>query len=106
MQKQQSKGKVFLHVSTNDAISKTSDVILKDLLLLKIYIESTLPSCVINISEPTIWYDNVKARLTITHLIENLRNLDIKLLTNDNIMQEHVSKKGLHLNVEVRQGWP
>ena len=63
-----------------------------------VHIESTLPSCVVIISEPTTPYDDAKARLTITHLVEKLRNLDIKLLWNSNIMREHVSKKGLHLN--------
>ena len=63
---------VILHVSTNDAISKTSDVILIDLLSLKIYIESTLPSCVVIISEPTIRYDNAKARQTITPLFSQV----------------------------------
>ena len=42
---------VILHVSTNDAISMTSDVLLKELLLLKVHIESTLPSLVVIISE-------------------------------------------------------
>ena len=56
---------VILHVSTNDAISMISDVILKVLLLLQVHIESTLPSCVVILSELTTRYDDAKARLTL-----------------------------------------
>ena len=44
---------IILHVSTN-AITKTSDIILNELMALKSHIENTLPSCTVIISEPTI----------------------------------------------------
>ena len=36
---------IILHVSTNDAITKTSDIILNELMELKSHIENTLLSC-------------------------------------------------------------
>ena len=91
---------VILHVSTNDAIMKTSESILTELLQLKTHIESTLPSCVVIISEPIIRMDNAKASFTIKNLIEKLRNLNIKQICNGNINTDHICKKGLHLNVK------
>ena len=91
---------IILHISTNDAILKTSEEILTDLLQLKSHIESTLPSCNVIISEPIMRCDNGKANITIKHLIEKLRRLNIRLLYNGNITKDHLSKKGLHLNMK------
>ena len=89
---------IILHISTNDAVTKTSESILTELLQLKLYVETTLPSCVVIISEPILRLDNAKANFTIKHLSDKLRNLNIKLLPNRNITNDHLSKRGLHLN--------
>ena len=85
---------IILHISTNDAVTKTSESILTELL----YVETTLPSCVVIISKPILRLDNAKANYTIKHLSDKLRNLNIKLLPNRNITNDHLSKRGLHLN--------
>ena len=64
----------YINVSTNDIITKTSDIILNELMELKFHIENTLPSCTVIISEPTIRLDNAKASLTIKYINEKLRN--------------------------------
>ena len=51
---------------------------------LKSHIENTLPSCTVIISEPTIRLDSAKG-LTIKHINEKLRNMNINMLRNDNI---------------------
>ena len=70
---------IILHVSTNDAISKTFETILTELLQLKSHIELTLPSCNVIKSETITRSDNAKANITIKHLIGKLRSLNIKL---------------------------
>ena len=67
---------------------------------LKSHIENTLPSCTVIIPEPTIRLDSAKASLTIKHINEKLRNMNINMLRNDNITANHISKKGLHLNAK------
>ena len=89
---------VILHVSTNDAITKTSEV--KWINGIKVAIENTLPSCVVIISEPTIRLDSAKASLTIKHINEKLRTSNINVMRNGNITTDHISKKGLHLNAK------
>ena len=91
---------IILHVSTNDVITKTSDIILNELMELQSHIENTLPSCTVIISEPTIRLDIAKASLTIKQINEKLRNMNINMLRNDNITANHISKKGLHLNAK------
>ena len=88
---------VILHVSTNDDM-KTSEYILTGRLQLKTNIESTLPSCILIISEPIIRIDNAKTSFTIKNLIDKLCQLNIKQIFNGNITTDHISKKGLHLN--------
>ena len=46
---------VILQFSNNDAISMISDVVLKELVLFKVPIESTLPSCIVKIADLTIY---------------------------------------------------
>ena len=89
---------VLLHIGSNDASSKTSEVILTELLQLKHHIESCLPSCRVIISHPTLRLDNAKAGLTITNLVKKLNGLNIPCMVNSNIKFNHLSRKGHHLN--------
>ena len=63
---------ILLHVGTNDATTKSSERILDELLQLKNFIQSKLPT-------------------------EKLHKLDIMILDNGNITYDHISKRGLHL---------
>ena len=90
---------ILLHVGGNDCASqKTSDEIICDLLELKTFIESKLPNCVIIISTLTERIDKRQAGVISKNVNAKLKLLDIHLLNNDNIKQEHLGKKGLHLN--------
>ena len=89
---------IVIMAGTNDAITKTSEVILVELLQLKSFIESALLGCKGAISCPTDRFDDSKARLTILHLRRKLNNLQIPLILNDNIRDVDIGKKGLHLN--------
>ena len=91
---------VILHVSTNDAINKSSDELTNELLHLKQHIERSLPESVIIISYPTIRVDKIEAKKTLIKLRENLSILNINVIENDNIKEEHLGKGGLHLNAK------
>ena len=88
----------MLHVRTNETPYKSSEEVLVELLQLKDHIESILPGTTVILSQPTIRADNSKANYTIKQLITKLNNLNIKVMDNTNIHDEHLGKKGLHLN--------
>ena len=89
---------VILMVGTNDAIEKDSNKILNELLDLKKYIESKSPECKVIISCPTCRFDHAKARITIFNLRKKLDDLDIMVILNENIGDNLIGRKGLHLN--------
>ena len=79
---------------------KEANQIVNDLEQLKFRIESKLPECDVIISCPTIRRDkrNEKAQKTVFELRKKLINLNIPLILNENITEQHLSKRGLHLN--------
>ena len=89
---------IVLHVGTNDAIDKSPDDILIDLLKLKSFILNKLPKCDVIISQPTARYDNSRAKVTIRNLNVKLNQLKINMVDNSNIDFEQLGKHGLHLN--------
>ena len=66
---------IFLHIGANDAPNKNSDVILKELLRLKLHIETELPSANLFLSTPVMRTDDANARLTIKHMSNNMKSL-------------------------------
>ena len=76
---------IFLHVGTNDAVKKTSDNIIDDILKLKHFIELQLPDTKIIISCPIMRTDDTKASLTIKHIISKMKFTMVDHLLNDNI---------------------
>ena len=89
---------IILIIGTNDAVEKGSHEILNELLDLKNWILTKLPETKVIISCPTIRCDNQIARLTSLRLRNNLQQLDINLISNENVLEEHLAYKGLHLN--------
>ena len=89
---------IILMAGTNDSIDKSSDEILYELLSLKKWILYILPDVNVTLSCPTIRIDHQKARLTILRLRQKLLNLNIDVINNENINDEHLGQKGLHLN--------
>ena len=89
---------IILNVGTNDSQRKSADQIVNELMKLKRHIENILPKCLVIISKPIMRTDIPKANLTIRYVNAKLNNLGILLLDNDNICEQHLGKKGLHLN--------
>ena len=89
---------IFLHVGTNDSVSRTSREIPNDLLQLKSAITKTLPNCHVIFSQPTLRVDNGKAALTLHRLYEHFSELNLDAVNNCNIKVKHIGQKGLYLN--------
>ena len=89
---------VLLHIGTNDCIRNTSDEVIKGLKRLKDFIQKMLPFSKIHISLPTIRTDNSKASAIIRNLNTKLKRTNFLLLDNSNINEQHLGKRGLHLN--------
>ena len=62
------------------------------------YMEKSLASCTMVVSQPTLRTDDAKADKIIRNLNRKLNSKQIKLLDNSNIRVHHLGKKGLHLN--------
>ena len=90
---------LLFHIGTNDATSKTSDVILKELDKLIEDVSLLLPSTKIIISTPIMRFDDKRANTIIKNLNLKLKQLKYHLLDNFNITFSHLGKKGLHLNL-------
>ena len=90
---------IILHIGTNDAVTKTSDTILDDILKLKFHIESQLIGVEVVISCPINRIDNSKARLTIKHVINKIKLIKVTKIINENISDICLGRKGLHLNL-------
>ena len=89
---------LILHVGTNDAPKRTSQEIINSLLNLKSFIAKKLPDCNIIISTPVKRTDDGKAMLTIKKVSEIACQLELNTIDNSNINENHLGKKGLHLN--------
>lgn len=89
---------IILMAGSNDSINKPSDEIVAEILLLKQWILNAIPDANIIISCPPVRMDNQKARLTILNLRKKLSNLKINFISNENINDNHLGHKGLHLN--------
>ena len=54
---------------------------------------------------PTIRLDDQKERLTILRLRQKLSNLNIDVIINENINDEHLGKRG-HNEIKIRKASP
>ena len=90
--------KVVIHLGTNDATTKPSQIILDGLLTLKRHIELELEGVEVVFSCPIIRTDDSKGKLTVLHFREKIKQLKVRYLLNDNINENHLSNKGLHLS--------
>ena len=90
---------LLLHVGTNDCVTRASDKVLDDLLLLKRHIEINVPGINVIFSQPIMRCDNdALACLRVSKLITKLDQLRLPLMVNRNVIRKHIGKKGLHLN--------
>ena len=88
---------IIIMAGSNDAINKSSQTILEDLLKLKSFLQSKF-ECEVIISCPTYRFDNPKANSTLRNLRNIIVDLNIPVISNDNITDIHIGKRGLHLN--------
>ena len=88
---------IFLHIGSNDAPCKSSNLILDEMMTLKIHIESVLPTCKVFLSCPIIRFDDAKAGLTLRLLGKKMKTRE-DVIINDNIDEHCLGKRGLHLN--------
>ena len=62
------------------------------------HIEKSVENVKFIISQPIICTDNRKAQMTINNLNSKLSNLNILCMSNSNVKDDHLGRKGLHLN--------
>ena len=86
--------------STNDAVSKDSESILKELLDIKCFFEERYPESEFVISCPTIRSDNEAANITIRNLGRKLKELQLPIISHDNVDSSCLGKGALHLNAK------
>ena len=89
---------IIYHVGTNDTSSKPPEEILAELLKLKHWILSKLPSCNVIISHPTIRNDHYIPRGKIYKLRSLLRELNCTCIPHSNIDNTCLGRGKLHLN--------
>ena len=91
---------IILMVGTNDAPNKNADQIVAELLKLKKHIKDALPKCQVILSCPTMRRDwaNQGAHKVVFDLRKKLINQKIPIILNENITDEHLGYRGLHLN--------
>ena len=89
---------VIIHIGTNDSTKSSSRELLDKMLELKSFISSNLPTSKVIISSPVLRTDNGKAMLTLKNLNKLMKELKINIIDNDNIKEQHLGRKGLHLN--------
>ena len=90
---------IILMAGSNDAVNKnkSSQSILEELLKLKSFLQSKF-RCDVILSCPTHRFDDQKANPTFRNLRNNLSSMNIPVISNANITDMHIGKKGLHLN--------
>ena len=89
---------LILHVGTNDAVTKTSDEILNEILDLKKHVENAVPGIHVVISKMNIRSDNRKANTMLGNVNMKLVKLGVTLLDHSNILFSDLGRKGIHLN--------
>ena len=89
---------VIIHIGTNDSTKSSSRELLDKMLELKSFISSNLPTSKVIFSSPVLRTDNGKAMLTLIILNKLMKELKIHIIDNYNIKEQHLGRKGLHLN--------
>lgn len=89
---------IILHIGTNNAVNETSRSILDSILSLKNFIQKSLPSSKVIISNLIQRTCNGIASLAIAKLNEHLSNLELDIIDKSNISNDCLVRKGLHLN--------
>ncbi len=89
--------KVIIHVGTNDTPYKPSSDIVKELIMLRKFVENNLPGSNVYLSSPVMRLDNQLANSSIRKINNELKNL-YNVIMNDKLDGHCLGRKGLHLN--------
>ena len=89
---------IILLAGTNDATKRSAQEIFDDLMILKSKIENILPTCSVIISQLIKRTDNRVANRTIEAVNLMINSENIIQIDNSNINENHLGKRGLHLN--------
>ena len=89
---------IFLHIGTNDSMGKTAQEIATEIIYLKEYIESVLPTVKLFWSCPVLRTDNRKANSVLRELSQWLKFFSKNFIDNSNLDVSCIGHKGLHLN--------
>ena len=89
---------IICHIGTNNANKDRSDKIMEKLVKLKEYIVSRCPAANIVFSALIDRYDDNIAARVVQETNTKLKHLDTPLIDNNNIIRDHVGRRGLHLN--------
>ena len=89
---------IIIHIATNDTVCKQSRDILKEILALKQFILSKLPTVNVIFSNLIKRFDNPEAADVGAELNNHLGELDIDIIDNSNIDKICLTRQGLHLN--------
>ena len=89
---------ILLHVATNDATSKSADEMVNETLQLNKFCIEIIPDIHVIVSLPIMRMDNRMANYNIQQFGSMMCQFNIHLLNNDNITEDHLGKKGLHLS--------
>ena len=90
--------KIIVHIGANNAVKDSAEDIFNNIILLKNNIEELLPNCEVFLSSLVKRTDDVKANNVAREVNYLLKASKMKLVINDNITEEHLGKRGLHLN--------
>ena len=89
---------LILHIGTNDTSKYTPNEIVDRVLALKRFVVSQNKECKVIVSTLTMRVDNSKNGNAVQKVNEILKELNIPLEKNFNIVKKHLRSRGLHLN--------
>ena len=89
---------LLCHVETNDSTHRSPDDMVNDTIRLKQFCMDTIPDLQVVISLPIMRTDNGRANNTIYEFCSKMSQLNIHLLHHENITENHLGRKGLHLS--------
>ena len=92
---------LILHIGNNDSSKYTPNEIINKVLALNRFVVKQNKECKVIISTLTMRVDSSKNGNAVQNVNEILKDLNIPLVKNFNIVKKHLGSKGLHLNEHV-----
>ena len=89
---------IVLAVGCINSTQQDYVTMVEEIVTLKQYITSRLPSCKVTFSSMFMRTDNRAANSTINRANSLIRQINIGYIDNDNIVDIHLGNRGLHLN--------